>query len=318
MSSIYLYLGEEKFRINNKIEALVKDANVDEYNTTSYDMDELSIFNAIQDALTLPFMSNKKVVIIKNPRFLSSEKNLNEDEARAFLNFLNRPMDTTVFIINAHNIKLDERKEIVKKLKKVAEISENKELTEIELIGWLKRQCAINNVEIKDDAIKHFYHIAGKNLTNAKNEVDKLICYVGNNGVITVDIINRVVVKEIQNDVFALSNAIIEQNKPKIINLYRDLIKLGNDVNYLFSLVSKTMRELLVVNIMLKEGYKQADVATSMNVSNGRAYYLVKNARSVDLEKTESYIIKLGELDYKIKSGLLDSKTGFEFFLFEL
>lgn len=318
MSLIYLYLGEEKYRINSKIDVIVRESGVDDYNLTTYDLDDEFLSDAIQDALMPPFLTEKKVVILKNPKFLGSEKSLTDEEARLFIKYITRPMESTILIINASNIKLDERKEVVKKLKAHADISENKELSEIELIGWLKRQCALNNVDIKDDAIKHFYQVAGKNLFNAKNEIDKLICYVGPNGVITTDIINKVVVKEIQNDVFALSNSIIEQNKSKIINLYRDLIKLGNDVNYLFSLVSKSMREILLVNLMLQKGCKQSDVASLMKVSSGKAFYLVKNARSIDIEKVKSYIIKLGNLDYKIKSGVLDPKTGFEFFLFEL
>ncbi|NLD26304.1 MAG: hypothetical protein GX661_02980, partial [Acholeplasmataceae bacterium] len=151
-----------------------------------------------------------------------------------------------------------------------------------------------------------------------RNELDKLINYAGQNGIITNEMVNMVVVKEIQSDAYSLTNAIIEQNKPKIISLYNELIEQGNDVNYLFSLVSKSLREILIVSLMLKEGYRQADIAVKMKISNGRAYYLVKNARSLDLELVKEYVKKLGDLDYKIKSGQLEMKNGFEFFLFGL
>lgn len=318
MGNIYLYTGEEKFRINTKIQAVVKETKADEYNITTYDLDEVDMSNVIRDALTPPFMCEQKVLIVKNPRFLTSEKSLNEEQANDFLKYLAKPMDTTTFIINAANLKLDERKEVVKKLKKVAQISDNNELTEVEFYGWIKRQCDINQVEIKEDAVRLFFNLAGKSMLNAKNELDKLICYVGNKGIITTDVVNLVTVKEIQNDVFALANAIIDHNRSKVINLYRDLTKIGNDVNYLFSLVAKSMREILVVGLMLQAGYKQQDVANAFKVSPGRAFYLTKNARSMDLKIAESYVKKLGELDYKIKSGLIDAKTGFEFFLFEI
>ena len=66
--------------------------------------------------------------------------------------------------------------------------------------------------------------------------------------------------------------------------------------------------------MMLQAGYRQADVASKMKISSGRAYYLVKNSRSMDLNKVKEYVIKLGDLDYKIKSGQIDIKQGFEFF----
>ncbi len=318
LSNIYLFTGVESLLINNKIDRIVRESKADEFNISIYDEEEVSIGEAIRDAATPPFISDRRVVILKNPKFLTSEKTLNNPENEVFLNYLKNPLPSTVFIINANNMKLDERKEVVKKLKKAALVQDIKQLSEIEMIGWIKRQCNINNVHIKDDAVRKFRFLVGANLQNAKNELDKLINYAGSGGNITVEMVDKVVVKEIQNDAYALTNAIIEQDKSKIISLYNDLINLGNDVNFLFSLVSKSLREILLVSIMLKDGYRQADIASKMRISNGRAYYLVKNARSMNLNKVKEYVIKLGNLDYKIKSGQIDMKSGFEFFLFGL
>lgn len=318
MDNIYFYYGEESLIIKNKIDRLIKEIKVDEYNINVYDLDEVSIEKVIQDAITMPFMSNKKVVHCKNPRFLTSEISLSEKEMDALNNYLKSPLESTYFIVDANTLKLDERKEIVKRFKSIPNANETKELSDIEIAGWIKRQCTINNVDIKEEAVRAFYNMVGKNMINAKNEIDKLISYVGPNGIITTDVVNKVVVKEIQNDVFSLSNAIIEQNKPKIINIYRDLIDSGNDIYYLFSLVSKSMREIFIVNTILLEGYKQADVARMMKVSSGRAYYMVRNAKNLDIKLVEEYIKRLGNLDFQIKSGKVDIKAGFELFLFGL
>ncbi|MDD3999711.1 MAG: DNA polymerase III subunit delta [Bacilli bacterium] len=318
MSEIYLFTGTESYLINNKIERIIKESKANEYNVSTYDEEEEDIFEAMRDVSTPPFLSEYKVITIKNPKFLTSEKSLSEKESEMFLNYLANPLSSSILIINANNLKLDERKEVVKKLKKAATVQDVKQLSEIELLGWIKRQCSLSNVNIRDDAVRSFKNLAGSSLLNAKNELNKLISYAGPNGTITTEMVQKVVVKEIQNDAFALTNAIIDQDKPKIISLYNELINLGNDVNYLFSLVTKSIRETLLVGTMLKAGYRQADVAYKMKVSNGRAYYLVKNARSMDLDKVKDYVIKLGDLDYKIKSGQIEMKNGFEFFLFGL
>ena len=49
-----------------------------------------------------------------------------------------------------------------------------------------------------------------------------------------------------------------------------------------------------------------------------RAYYLVKNAKAFDSEIAEDVVKKLATLDYKIKSGQIDAKAGFEIFLLSL
>ena len=70
----HLFLGEEKYIINSKINRIIKETKADEFNITSYDCEETNVSNAIQDALTPPFMSDTKVVLIKRPLFLTNEK----------------------------------------------------------------------------------------------------------------------------------------------------------------------------------------------------------------------------------------------------
>ena len=78
---------------------------------------------------------------------------------------------------------------------------------------------------IKDDAIKQFIKMVGfKDLTNAKTEIDKLINYIGEGGEITKDDVMKVCTREIQTDIFALSNAIIECNKEKAVSVYLDFV----------------------------------------------------------------------------------------------
>ena len=124
--------------------------------------------------------------------------------------------------------------------------------------------------------------------------------------------------KELDKDVYSLTNAIIEEDKQAVINIYQRLIKDGNNPNYLFNLISKSIRELLIVQAMLEEGYKQGEIAEMMNFSSGRAYYVVKNARSLKPQIVKEYVEKLGELDYKVKSGQIDINTGLEFLILGL
>lgn len=317
-NNIYLFIGEEKLIINSKISRIINGSNADEYNISSYDCEDVNVNVPIQDALTLPFMCESKVVIIKNPLFLVNDKLANTHDIKSLIDYINNPMDSTYLIIDGSLLKINEKSEVVKLLRKKGYVNETKAIDDIQFGGWLRRQCDLEGVTIKDEAIKAFYNLVGKDLVNAKNEVDKLTTYVGSGGVITSGIVHLVCTKELQNDIFVLSNALLEGKKQKVINEYLELISADNDVNRLISLISKTIRECLLVNAMLKEGSKQADIALRMKTSPNRAYYLVKNARNIPVEKAEDYLCKLGNLDYKIKSGQIDAKSGFEFFLFNI
>ena len=86
----------------------------------------------------------------------------------------------------------------------------------------------------------------------------------------------------------------------------------------IISLISNKFKELLSTYRLLKFGYSQSDIAKFYNISNGKAYYIVQEAKSFNLSDLEYYIDKLSELDYQIKSGKLDKTIGLELLLLKL
>lgn len=316
MKNIYLFSGKEELMIKTKIDKLVSSLTTNQFNITSYDMQQNNVAMAIQDALTPPFLADNKVVIINNPIFLTKQKSEIEHRTDVLIDYLNNPLDTTILIINASGIEIDPNNEIYKLLSKKAELSETRELSDVEMKGWLKRKFGIAGKDISDEAVNEFFERIDWNLLVASNEFEKVLNYVGERENVIIDDVTKVVVKEIETDVFSLLRALEEGKKKKIILIYQDLVKAGNDPTKLLTLVSKSLRETYNVIVMLEASYKQVDIAKTLGVSTGRAYYIIKSARSFKKEKLEHLIVNLHDLDFKIKSGKVDKNTGFEMFLF--
>lgn len=159
---IYLYKGNEEYLMNTKIELLIKESKANEFNISTYDCSEVNLGLAVQDAQTLPFLCDSKVVVIKNPVFLSSEKQTIIHDVNSLMKYIDCELEQTMLIINAYGVKINEKSELYQKLVKKANVNETKEIDEIEFKGWLKRQCDINHVGIDDEAIKSFYLAVGK------------------------------------------------------------------------------------------------------------------------------------------------------------
>lgn len=316
MKNVFLFYGNEELMIKNKIDKLVNSITDNQYNINVYDMYINNVSMAIQDALTPPFLSDNKVVIIKNPLFLTKTKMEIEHNIDMLIAYLDNIEETTYLIIDASGLKVEENTALFKKLKQKAEVSETKELSQVEMKGWLKRKFALCNKEISDEAILLFFERIGWNLLTANNEFEKVANYVGTKEIVTVNDVEKVVVKELETDVFKLTNALQDGNKKEIILLYQDLVKTGNDPVKLLGLVSKTIKDTYNVCLMLENGYKQIDITNTLGVSTGRAYYIIKSARSFKIEVLEKLLLKLHELDFQIKSGRVDKNTGFEMFLF--
>lgn len=318
MSKIYLFLGDEPLIIENKIKALISKIASDEYNTNTYDLDEVNVNKAVQDAITMPFISDRKVVLIRNPYLLTSNKTEIDHDVDGFIHYINNPFASTTLIIDAGGLNLDNRKEVVKLLKKKAEINNTKALSGVEAVGWLKRQFSLADMQITDEAARLFFDRTGNDLLNAKNEVNKLINYCGNKKLVTSDDVNNVVTREIESEVFALTNAIMQKDKEKIILIYKDLRKSGKDAMQLIGLVSRSLADIFIASKLLKKGVNQSGVAKAMNISSGRAYYLLRDAKSFSEEDLEQNILNLANTDYKIKTGQIDAFAALELFLFAL
>lgn len=316
MKNVFLFYGNEELMIKNKIDKLVNSITDNQYNINVYDMQINNVSMAVQDLLTPPFLSDNKVVIIKNPIFLTKLKSEIEHKTEMLLNYLDNIEETSYLIIDASGLKIEENNSLYKKLKQKGEVSETKELSQVEMKGWLKRKFAIIGKEITDEAVLLFFERIGWNLLTANNEFDKVANYVGLKETITLSDIEKVVVKELETDVFKLTNALQEGDRKQVILLYQDLVKTGNDPVKLLGLVSKTVKDTYNVCLMLEKGYKQIDIANTLGVSTGRAYYIIKSARSFKIDKLENLLLQLHDLDYRIKTGRIDKNTGFEMFLF--
>ena len=317
-NTIYFFKGDEKFLTNAKIDRLIKESKADELNISSYDCSEVNVEKAIVDASTAPFLCDKKVVIIRNPLFLETEKAGSLHNLEILKRYLSSPSEDTILIINASGLKVNNKLEIVKDIEKVANIQNTNVISDVEFSGWLKRECEVEFVSIDSKAVALYYKACSNDLQMAKNEIDKAINYVGKNGLITEGLARTLIGQNGLTDVFALTNAIVEQNKNKAFSVYQELTRYEKDVSALIGLITKNLKDNLLVKLWVEEGLDQSQIATKMKVSPNRAYYMIKNVSEFPIDKIKKYLDALAVLDYKIKSGQVDKKIGFEEFLLNI
>ena len=318
LEEIYLFTGTEEVRNRTKIDRVLQQIDQSKTSITRYDADFISIQDIVEDAITVPFLSDGKVIIIKNPRFLTKESSPIKHDPTTFIKYLKNPVETTILIIDAVGHVLDNSLEVVSACKKYAYIVDTKELEPVEYLAWVKRSFVLNNVEINDDAVEKLVSYVGSDSLRMEQEVNKLVSFVGPKGIVTVEDIEKLVIPELNDEVMGLINAIIGKDKKVALKLYETLSNNTQDIMGILSLLSSTFVDLLKVSSLLKEGYKQGEIASILGISNGRAYYLVNDAKKYKFEIIEENVLKLSNLDYQIKTGQIDKNLGFEFLLLSM
>lgn len=316
-NNLYLFTGTAEIFIQNRIQRIISNYNKLNLTTIKYDMEQTSFAEVLEAACTAPFLEDMKVIILRNPTFLSQKMEMT-NEVKTFIKYLKNPVDTTILIINASNININQNNEIYKTLNLTAEIIDYSDSEEVEIKGWISRTCAVQNIEITQNALDLFLEYINSDQVRMVNELEKMINYVGSGGVITEDVVKLLVTKDLSKEVFNLTNAIINHDISKANEIYQILSSQTKDVMGIISLISYSFKELLTTSKLLKAGYGQDNIAKYYNISRGRAYYKIRDAKNFKVEVLEEYVKKMADLDYKIKSGKIDKNIGIELILLQL
>jgi DNA polymerase-3 subunit delta len=315
--NLYLFTGSAEIFIQNRISRIISSYDKQQVSIIKYDMEQTSFSRVLEDACTLPFLEDLKIIILRNPTFLTTKGDLAND-AKNFIKYLKNPVETSIIIINATNITPNPANEVYKALKNYAMIIDYSDSEEIEIKGWISRTCAARNIEIKDSAINLFLEYINSDQVRMVNELDKIMNYVNDGGIIDEQVVKLLVTKDLSKEIFNLIKAIISKDLIKTNKIYQTLAIQTKDIGGVIAMISNSFKDLLTTAKLLKAGYSQHDISRFYNVSSSRAYYIVKDAKNFRIEDLENYIIKMADLDYEIKSGKIDKNIGIELILLQL
>ncbi len=321
LSSTYLLYGTEMFLINETknllINAVVSEEEKD-FNLSTFDLEEIPVEVALEDAETLPFMGEKRVVLLKNPSFLTAEKNKIEHNIAKLEAYLNQPAPYTIIVFIAPYEKLDERKKITKMLKREAEVLEARNLSEKELLHWMKERATTYGVEILDTSATMILLLVGSNLMQITQEIDKMAMYVGHGGKITDEVVSMLVPRTLEQNIFTLIEKVVQRNLNEALRIFYDLLRNNEEPIKLLALFATQFRLILQVKEMSKRGYGQQQIAGNLKVHPFRVKLAAGQANLFSEQELVQIMNKIAEMDYEMKSGKMDKQLLLELFIMSL
>jgi len=230
MNNIYLIYKNENYLIKKELSKIIDNSNVIDDNIIRYNLDEVNIIDAIDEACTISMFDSNKVIICENCSFLTGDnkKEINHD-IDSLIKYINNPFDDVYLIFIVNNEKLDERKKIVKELKKLSKVIQCKKLESHELNNYIYKYFKDNNYIIDMSLVRLIIDKVKYDLSNIINECDKLMQYKDNDKIITKEDIDNENIENIEDNIFSLTNAILEKDTKKSIKIYKDLLLIGEE-----------------------------------------------------------------------------------------
>jgi len=255
-SPIYIFIGPHPIVISI-IEELIEAILPEEQRTTNLEIlkGEEITFSTIVGAFNSPsFFGGKRILWIRIPKF--DEKLLdwlNKGEFRS---------KDKILIFELEKLALDKKeREAFKEISNKAvvidfSLNDRRGIQQL-IYSWLKEQ----GKKIDFRALDAFYNQVGdQDLVAIKNEVEKLISAIGDKPNITLEDIERIVVRHRQEALFELTQAIGEKNFSKCLTSFYWLVDQGIHPLAIISSLSLYVKRLALIREAIEETSLKKDI----------------------------------------------------------
>ena len=314
MEKIYVIASDSNLKLNEKLNSLINGFNGVDYDLINFDGDESSLAILLEEINTIPFLNEHKIVVLKNPKYLINPDKYQDKLIDSLKTYIKKPIDTTTLIILIDDIKSFDKsfKEIIEKN---VIIYQEKSLKEEDASEYIKNS-------LKNDGFKFDHHVVDEILYRTKGnlervivELEKIKIYKYESKNINLRDVMTIVSKDLDDNIFDLVNAVVENNKKRSIEIHNDLMVLNEDSGKIISLLISKFTELYQTKVLKNKGYSKNDIAQVFNCKPGKVYYLEKSVANITIQKLKKNINTLLDLDYKIKSGQIEKGIALEMFL---
>jgi len=321
MDNIYLIFGEESYLINKKIKDIVSKyiTNDIDNNVIKYDLSEISIDEALDDASMPSILSPIKVIVCTDAFFLTSSirKTDFNHNVEKLIKYIDNPNPNTILILTI-NSSLDERKKIVKELRKKVKVYEFKKVEYNNLFDFTQNMFFNNGYKISKETIKILVNKVGYDLIRMNNEINKLMLYKYEEKIIEDSDIFNLVPKTIEENIFDLIDAAFNKDKEEVFTIYKELLNQGEEPIKIIVLLANQFRLIYQTKLYHEMGYIEKDIASKLGIHPYRIKLAHQKGRLFDKKTLLNYLNELADLDIAIKTGTIDKNIGLELFLLKI
>ncbi|MCM3716888.1 DNA polymerase III subunit delta [Fictibacillus phosphorivorans] len=309
-SPIYLIWGTELYLAEEAIQAISSLLAPDErdFNLSVHNLDEIAVQEVMEDAETMPFLGDRRIVVMKNAAFLTAakEKAKIEHDIKVFEQYILNPAEYTTLVVVVPYEKLDERKKIVKQLKSQAEIIQVSQLSNDTAEKWLYKEAQSLNVSIETDAAELLLSRLGTKMSVLAKEMEKMALFVGNEGTITRETVDELVARTLEDDVFALVDHVVHKRTEAALRSFYDLMKQNQEPIQIHALITRQFRIINGVKELQKKGYGEKQIASALKLHPYAVKLASKHASQFDESFLRNSLDEFAETDYKMKTGQMD------------
>ncbi len=246
VGNLYFFFGEEQFLLENKIKSIknaLLDSDFADLNFVLLEEKKLSISRLADELMSVPVMSDKKMVVVKNSGFFSNAKLTQYKTACELIADIPEYM-CVIFCERDFDQK---REKNLEPFKKHGEIVKFDLLSPVQLERWLDSLFTASGKSILPRDIATIIRLAGQNMSSLFNEYQKLVSFSGEREKITAEDVAAVVSKSADARIFDVIDNIAAGKSQGVFDELEALRASGENPSTIMTLLTARIGELLTV-----------------------------------------------------------------------
>lgn len=320
---VYLLLGEESYLMDLLLKAFKEELMDEEdaaLNVAVMDSKEVSIQTAVQEANSMPFFGDRKIVLVTDAYFLTSKllKNGPDHHPEALMDYLKDPSPSTIFVLAAPYAKLDNRKKLTKTLMKQAAVVDCSPLSNRDREQFVLREAKERNLPLTANLYEKIIYRVGPELDLLMKELDKLTLAYQAGLPLTKELIEDLVPLSKETVIFDLIDALNLKDSHRAMEIYQNLMSQNEDPIAILALLLSQYSLFLKVKYMKQAGLREYDIVGRLSVHEYRIKLAYRAVDRFQLERLEEIFLRLLQSNYLAKTGQRAAASLVEWLIIDL
>jgi len=310
---LYLFYGEEGFLIEETIgdikERLIH-GSFGDFNLELFYAKENSPSEIINSAYTLPVLSPKRLIIVRDAHKFS------RDQLDKFIPYLKQPSPTAcvVFIFR----EVDINGGFFREFKKIGEVVRFRQLYERDIPTWIKKKVARVKRRITGEACEYLLTMVGGNLADLSNEIEKVALYVGDKRLIELKDVKQSVAEAPFHSIFDLVRYVGKGDIEKALRALHSLLETGTHPLVVLKMISRQFRYIWKTKEIVDQGGDGEAVRKNLKISGYSVRSYMDQAKRITYERIPHYFDAILTCDLAIKSSQAKEQILLEKLIFDL
>ena len=294
---IYLLYGEERYLKNRYRDKLKEAIGTSDMNVSAYHGKDINIREVIDLAETMPFLSDRRLILLEETRFA-------KDSCDMLADYIPSIPETTTIVMAETEVSKGSK--VIKAADKAGRTVEFAKQDERTLTTWVLSRCKKEKKQITSGAVKLLLERCGTDMVCLDSELEKLFSYTYGREDIKGEDVATVCVKQTEANIFDMITFVTTGRQKAALELYYEMLAMKEPPMRIMYLLSRQFNQLLQIRMLAETGHSPKAITEMLGLRGGFVVTkCLEQSRRFSVQDLRAMLEECVALEEAVKTGKL-------------